>query len=262
MNDTWRRNIGLAFRIIFAVLSALFLALQGLSEFGKFQDPAWLPVALAVGVAFFMCADGVTAAIGAAGKVEKDESRARVQKVVVGALVQIAEECRLELSVIGGSVFRVQRRFVWCHWKKVPHPRRMQVLTRTVRFRLRDYPQASKVLWTTGKGPIGDVLRNRAPRHVHWAPIAKKYAKDPPITREAFKKIPKKTRDCFTYDEFVEIVGRYAEVLAVPILSEDGGKLLGIISIDRPHEEDTQKRFGTSVKAIAETAAVAMRGDL
>ncbi|MHA6739157.1 hypothetical protein [Rhodococcus erythropolis] len=257
LSQTFRRRFVITLRVLTALVSAAFLSLQGLSQFGYFKNPTWLPVFLAIGVAVFLFIESVTATIRAANKPEQDKVQARIHKAVVGALWEIADWCGLDLAVLGVSVFLVEKRLVWCGWKSPPRPAYAPVLTRPLRFRISDSPQASMVLWTSGKGAIGSVLNAHTSHYVHWAKIAQRWSKNPPITYAKFKTIPKATRGNFTYKEFIGILDKYAEVLAVPIMSEDGATLLGVISIDRPYvASDLTKHFDTvEVRTFAEQAA-------
>ncbi|WP_054246368.1 hypothetical protein [Rhodococcus opacus] len=262
MTPERRRQLALAARILLAVAAALVLALQALSQAKIFENPTWLPVVLGLAVAFLTLSDNARAAVRTARAPQRENAHMRVQKAAIAAVIEISKTTGVELEVIGGSVFTVHKRIAWK--KSLKCVRLQNALTRPVRFRVQDYPQASTVKWLSGKGAIGETLRHRSYAYIHWAPIAKRHGGPPPITREKFAAIQTGTRAGFTYKEFVGIVQKYAEILAVPIMSEDGAKILGVFAIDRPYVPgDNSKRFDDSVvRGIAEVAAVAMRGDL
>lgn len=253
--------MALFLRIVAAISGAALLVIQALIEVDVYHNPTWIVVALVIVVAFASLVDNTRASWRAARAEDRERRYARIQKAATAALVEISERTGVELPVMGASVFKVHRRvhFAWS-W---PFLRRERILSRVLRFRLSYSPQPSTVVWTSGKGAIGQCLHSGRAIHKDWSPIARRYAKKPP-TEQKYATLPAETRSGFTYREFVGIAGKYAEILAVPIMSEDGASILGVISIDRPYDPTrTAKVLDTSeARVIAEAAVAAIRADL
>jgi len=184
-----------------------------------------------------------------------------MQKAITAALVEISAETTISLPILGASVFRVQKRIRLT--KSWPFVGWESFLFRVLHFRLSASPQPSTVVWTPGKGAIGQCVRSRRAVHKNWSPIARRYRHKPPSAAK-YASLPAETKSGFTYEEFIGIVEKYAEILAVPIMSEDGANILGVISIDRPYDPArTDEVLDTpAVEGIAETAVAAIRGDL
>lgn len=225
-----------------------------------FKKHTWILVVLAVvvgGSAAWQNARGAFRRIRAEERAGKEKRR---QKSLVAALAEISEEVAgVSFAQLGASVFVAKKR--WRHAGRLVFVHEEQ-LRRVERFRVTDVPQPSMVAWVAGKGVIGKVLRTRTTEHKHWAPIAK-MCKNGPLSEAQFQALSADDRSNFTYNEFVGIASKYAEVLAVPIMSDTGGKLVGVLSLDRKYEGDSRKLLkGDAVKGIAEATAVALRADL
>lgn len=264
-SEGWRHTAALISRILFAILAAALLLIQVLAEFNVFRDPTWLPVALAVVVAMAAVWQNSRQAVQTALAPKRDDQNVRVQKAVYVALSLIAKRCHLDIESIGASVFRVERRIVL--QKKLIFPlRRVEILFRPAvrRFRLNAHPQPTSVEWTTGKGAIGQVWKTGAYTHVNWSPIAKRHGGPTPISKAKFAGLPAKTTVGFSYDEFVSIVGKYGEILAVPIMSDGGAKILGVIAIDRPYDSANTVSLmdDTDIRQWVTVAAAAIAADL
>lgn len=234
---SWRHTVLLTTRIVLAIMAGALLLIQVLAEFGVFHNPTWLPVVLAIAVAAAAVLQNSAQAVQTAQAPKRDGQNVRIQKAVFVALSLVAKRCNLGVEILGASVFHVEKRTRW--QAKLFFPlRRTEVLYRPAvrRVRLNAHPQPTSVEWTTGKGAIGQVWSTGAYTHVDWSPIAKRHGGPTPITRAKFDSLPARTRVGFSYDEFVSIVGKYGEILAVPIMSDGGAKILGVIAIDRPYD--------------------------
>ncbi|OQQ29128.1 hypothetical protein A4U94_03690 [Prescottella equi] len=236
------RGLGWIVRVAIALLGLVLVVTQSLITAKIWENPnprVVLGLAIGVGVAAF--SDQVFAAISKRRAVKREGRERRIEKTVAEALSLIAwdRKPRHNMALLGVSVFEVQWRLGWRRgplpWALLPWPE--EGLKRVVRFRLSDTPQASKVDWVKGKGCIGAAWETRLPHHMDWRPIARARG-DGRLTPEQFEKMSKEAKSNFTYDEFRGIAPKYAEILAVPILSDLDGKVLGIVSFDRPMEDD------------------------
>jgi len=86
-------------------------------------------------------------------------------------------------------------------------------------------------MFTAGKGTVGTAWETSRAVHKDWTKICDRWdGKNP--TEQDFEKMSAKTRANFTYQEFVSMLGKYSEVLAIPIKNEGTGKIEGVLSVD------------------------------
>lgn len=247
------RRVALGLRILFALASLGLAVLVAGVQTKVFKDvSANRQLAFAAGLAVVIFFDNCRAAWRRHKAPGRQQARARMQKAVVGALVTVGEDKNVALRHLGGSVFAIRRRGL------LRHPR----LVRVLRFRLDDHPQPSQVVWTPGKGAIGRCWKQRRKVHSDWLAVAEKYG-GRELTAAQFAKIPPATRDGFNLSEFVGIVDKYAEILAVPVLSHLG-EIVGVISIDVAAKADLGRKILNfqDVEDCATGAAVLVRDDL
>ena len=153
-----------------------------------------------------------------------------LETAIQAALLQIVGHSAVHLEEIGGNVYMASR---WDRWRQKPHDKVR--LKRIARLRPGGYPQESGVAWAAGKGVVGECWSKKKRIHKPWHAVAARYA-DAELDEASFAKIPAATRYGFTFQEFVSIVDKYAEVLAEPIWdSRKKGTMLGVISIDRAY---------------------------
>jgi hypothetical protein len=124
-------------------------------------------------------------------------------------------------------------------------------LERLERIRLSDYPAMSDVPWTEGRGVIGDCWARARPEYVHWAPLAKKWS-GKNITDAQWEKIKSEDKAGFTREQFMMMVGKYAEILAVPI-KDDDGKVVGVVAVDRVWRADGRQDSLLNVTRVEDT---------
>lgn len=230
-------------RICVAVLGFAAIVLGSLSKANVIpiewaSEPALLIAAGAI--AFVEALIGIFASHTNRSGLEREMT---LEKTVKAALISVSRATNTNVITLGGSVFAVRRGGF----------RRRKLLYRLVRSRLSDSPQESVVKWTAGKGAIGDAWEQKKTIHREWIGVARKYG-TAEITRESFDRIPAKTRDGFSFEDFRIIAGKYAEILAVPILAKS--KCVGVLAIDIPFAGQESECLGSrEVKEIAETCA-------
>lgn len=61
-----------------------------------------------------------------------------------------------------------------------------------------------------------------------------------------------KTRANFTYQEFVSMLGKYSEVLAIPIKNQESGEIEGVLSVD------VSRTAGTSTAVLNDHEIISM----
>jgi len=170
--------------------------------------------------------DGVTGAYRRVVGPAKERAQSDRRQCLLGALVTVNKLAPdVDLSELGLNAFMV-RRDGW---------QREEILHRVERYRLSDSPHPSKVRFTSGKGIIGRCWANKRPEYINWQPIAEKYG-GRELNDQEFAEIREATRGGFTRADFVSLVGKYAEIHAVPIVAEDG-QFLGVLALDREARE-------------------------
>ena len=252
----------IAVRVILAIAAALLLVLEVLLQLGRYQDPQWLPIAIVGVVAIGALTTNLIGVFRAATERRRYATRTRIYKACVAAAAVAATLTHINMLTIGVSVFRVKRhiairRHIWPFHRK-------RVLHRVERFRMNDLPQPSTVAWDSGKGAIGRCLATHRPQYKDWSPIVAAFHGNPQFTEHDFEQLPDDDRSGFTYEEFLGIVDKYAEIAAVPIMSVGGSSIVGVLAIDRPYDAAlTAPVFNTDdVRDAAETAAVAIVDDV
>lgn len=129
-------------------------------------------------------------------------------------------------DVIGVSVFRVT--------KPKRLRRRSEELRRILRHRDDSHPGPSALKsWSREKGVIGKAWKQNRVIHEELRHVVKDHEG---TSEDDFEKVPKDYRWGMTYDEWTSIIGKYAEVLAVPIHAPNDGPIVGLIAIDLPIE--------------------------
>jgi len=235
----WRRvRVGL--RIAAIVLGAALAVEQAavLSDFVK-QHPA-LDVTVIFIAAGLVVVDNIVA-IGAASRNRRLQEQARqVEKAVVSALVTISRVSGVDLAALGGSVF-VPKGFG-----------RRKRLHRIVRSRMLDAPQQSSVQWTMGKGVIGRVWKEKREIHLPIDAIGRRW-RDVAISDETYEGISADARMGFEREEFQGIVGKYAEILALPVFSGGepaSGEVVAVLAFDVPSTV-SHPSLGSCLKPVA-----------
>jgi hypothetical protein len=250
-------------RALLSIAAGSVIVFGVLLELDIYRDPTWVPIALAIVVAIGSVITNFRGTLHAATESRREGVRQRIQKASIGAAAVVHGITGLDMLTIGVSVFRARRRpalkcALWPFFMKVHH------LERVERFRLTDIPQPSKVKWMAGKGAIGKCLETRRRVHKNWSPIVLRLQDHDVLTVDEYRQIPEADRDGFTYDEFVGIMDKYAEVLALPIMSAGGGEIVGVIAIDRPFDPErvTPLLNNLKVRDAVETAAATISADV
>ena len=184
--------------------------------------------------------------------VKGEGRRTDIRKAVTSALITISEESQVPIKDLGANVFLVSRSKV-----------RKKRLERIERVRLSETPLPSNVAWFEGKGLIGRCWNNERVEHVSWSKIARRWSgKD--ISEERWGSIPDADKQGFTKAEFVSMVGKYAEILAVP-LQDANDKFMGCLAIDRiwrSGQPDLSVLNSSQVEGVATEAAAILRSVL
>jgi hypothetical protein len=224
-----RRSVPVALKIFVGVAGFALVVLVSGDDRGMFNAPAKLLFCATVGVGLLTMADGAVGAWREHRGGKRGEAEARVQKALVGLMLEVSKESSVDLEFLGTSLFAVAWR-----WVRLPgdaflgHPRR--VLERRMRFRVRDHSQPSAFARLKGKAAIGECWETGRVVHRPWQNQSARYGRSN-LTKAEFNSISPAEQDRFTFEEFRGIAHKYSEVLAAPVLSE-GGVVLGVLSLD------------------------------
>lgn len=162
--------------------------------------------------------DAIVSAIRTFRAKGRDERKEAIRKALLPVLRQIARTHQLDVTILGASTYTTGRKR----------------LKRVDRYRMSELPQESKVTWISNKGVIGQAWKTSEIRHVDWLPIHKKWGKGQIKNEADWALVPDEDRFGFEMDEFNNIVDKYSEILAVPMLRAGSAKCVGVLAIDVP----------------------------
>jgi hypothetical protein len=111
--------------------------------------------------------------------------------------------------------------------------------------------------WFKGKGTIGKCWELDRPVYKYWLPIALRHGNGN-LTPQTFARISKDAKMEMSREEFVSIVDKYAEILAVPVKNHEG-QIVGVLSVDLARKNrtlhDGQALSTPDVEGFVTTAA-------
>lgn len=242
-----RSKVTLSARGVAAVLAASGTAGTAIQQADKWDgNPSWL---------LWGCI-GIPGAVAVADQVRlmyqerKAGPRAGRQEAVdlalVDALLLVSDITGYDKWGVGVTAWVVRRRGL----------RRIPVLERLARRRLTNRPAPSNIAWTKGKGIIGRCWELETEVHKDLRAACRKYPQGN-ITAERFADVSGDLRQGMSLDEFHRMIGKYGEVLAVP-MKDKTGAFVGCIAVDIPIDRCDQgvARLGrVEVREVAATTA-------
>lgn len=186
----------------------------------------WITVSIWAGTvaAVVIAVDGTWGLYKARRMRIDSEKNADIEKAILSVLTLLSDSIEISIIHLGGSVFRYKKR-----WRSF----RLKSL---LRYRLDDYPGQSGFKWTGAKGAIGVAAETKRVVHCDWveASTALHAGRDPlPL-------LPEEKRFGFSNEQLLQMVEKYFESLATPIMSGDGSRVLGILAIDIPNRPKVQ----------------------
>lgn len=240
-----------AVRSIAAVLAAGGTAGTAAQQAGKWSgSPSWVLwscIAVPGAVAITEQVRLIRAERKAIPSAKRQEA---VERALVGALLEISDVTDYNKWGIGVTAWVVRRHGLW----------RTPRLERLARRRFTDRPPPSKITWTKGKGIIGLCWELEAEVHRDLRKACEKYP-DGNITPERFDATGGDLRQGMSLEEFRTMIGRYGEVLAVP-MKDKNGVFLGCVAVDVPIDYCDLKGLprlgGVAVRHVAATTAAVL----
>jgi hypothetical protein len=241
----WRR-IYLPLLLGATQATATFFAVYLRPDFRNLPDE----VKLAMGAGFFFAL--VTPALAAwnANDARQQKLRSDAYAALLAALTKIAEEAGVPASEIGMSAYVVRRMLLDPATK---------VQARLARVRLASFPPASTIVWTRGKGFLGECWAKEnmvIDRHIPtW------YAQYLGCTEEEWEAAPPAFRLGLSFQEWEATQQRYRYIRVAPVLGErrDGKtRYLGCVSLDTGRDEHAAKLATDEVRDLLQNAANAI----
>lgn len=217
------RKIGLIYRVILAVMGGLALAAKTLVATKTTELPNWIQLGTGGGAAAMLLADNVRSAIMKYREPRWHATRDRVRNALYGGIKSVSDITGGQISVeqLGMSVWRPNApRLPFCRVK----------LFRVERYRLSASPQPTHIKWVTPKGVIGQAWKDQKKCHRDLRPINSRFL-DGEVSEAAFSRLTEDDTHGFNLGEFRRFVGKYSEVVAVPVKTPYG-KIVGVLSVD------------------------------
>ena len=244
MKLTWRTSlavVGLAVGILNILAARKIVPLS----------TTW-QVVIIVALGALTAVDNTRLAVRRAKEPGEEERRLRIHKTLLGALIVISENRGVRVSHLGSSVF-VERRVGLL---------RRKALVRRERVRISEFPPATEIKWEKGKGAVGTCWETGATVHRDRRKVAEKYT-GVTLNESQWKGVSAKSKSGFSRTEFVSMVGKYAEILAVPIRSSSG-ELIGIVSVDLTVDAPDGRMVleGRDVEVLVTESTVIVRDDI
>lgn len=260
-----RYTVPLWARIVWNIGIAVYTAIVGITLLldARIPDHRWkwihspkLLIPLVAGLLVLTLFDTIRRAWKRLTVRDRELLRVQVRNQLASVIVTIAENEGINVSDVGCGIFVVRPAGWFNH--------RPEQMIRPERVRIPDDLHETKVEFTQGKGAVGQAWEHKIPAHTDWIAINEKYNGRPDYIAKRWEKIPDATKRNFTMAEFIGMVGKYAEVIAVPIIDE--GKFLGCIAVDRRWNENdptarcllnterTKKLLGYAAKTLVATA--------
>lgn len=247
--EGWVEERVTSFRYLMIVIAAVV----GLAQVAEAAEAKWLPGwAAPTGLIVLIVAtlvEGVWGVRRAKRRRAEDSRRLDLDKQMVSVLVTVSKLTGIDVDIPGCNVWSIET--------EARTPR----LHREYRRRLSDFPQASKVEWTQGKGVIGRCWEEGEPVHVDWTKAQSKFAKREELSEAAWKGMTERERWGFERHEYLRSIRKYSEILAVPI-KDDDGHVLGVVSVDIPSERagGSSSCLGSGdVREVMTHAAISLR---
>lgn len=247
--DRWLRFSG---RASLAVGSGTIAVVNTLTERHILKISNGWQIGLVIGLATVAFSDNLRHAVRRFVEPGREEARIRTQKTLIALLFAISQARGVDVTYLGSSVFVLRRAGLL----------RRKTLVRRFRFRLANHPQATDVRWTKGKGTVGACWETGRAAYRYRRSVAERYGTRD-LSPAEYAQLRDNVKSGFTREEFLSMVNKYAEVLAVPIKS-DQGELIGVLSVDLTADAPAGPQYlsGNAVeRTVGETIGL-MRDDI
>jgi len=222
--------LAVIYRVLFAAAGLSVVVLHALIENKVVDWSRWIVVAAAIAVGALAFIDNVRVIFYKYQAYEREKARSEMHKPLIGALDFITDYHKAPLKTLGVSVFAIRRAWRF-KWRIVPWWGKQ--LKQVFRFRVSGYPPDVAVRWTKGKGAVGACWEKGIAVIHNRREAARLYGSNgQPPTKQNYDVLPEQVRCGFTYNEFIQTIDNWGEILAMPITEDKTGRFLGVLSID------------------------------
>ncbi|ACZ29550.1 hypothetical protein Xcel_0511 [Xylanimonas cellulosilytica DSM 15894] len=162
------------------------------------------------------------------------EVKSKLEKQLVAAVAAISRETGIDVEHLGVSAWAVEK------------SGGVETLVRQYTVRLSGYPPPTAVVWTKGKGVIGQCWETQSVASENFGKLQERYPKDRPISNSAWAKV--KQTGGFTQAEFPHRIHKYSQILAVPFgaVGTSAGGFVGCLSLDISTERESGRSIDTT----------------
>jgi hypothetical protein len=218
-------------------------------DYQKFTARGWAVVAL--GVILALTTAGLAAFNAWAARQEKLKGDAYA--ALLAAAAKIADAAVVPVRLIGLSAYMVRRPF-----PRLWHPYQ----TRLARVRLANFPPPSTIVWTRGKGFLGECWAKQdrvIDRH-----IPTRYREYLGCDEAKWLSAPPELRVGLSFREWEGTQQRYKYIRVAPILTPSGDsyRYAGCVSLDTGDDQSAQKLATDQVRELLLDAAGALMAAL
>ncbi len=216
-----REWAGRGYRFVLALALAGVVVFERGISWGWWSLPGRRALLLVLFVLVFAAIrDNVKNLVDRTRATKKQKRQEDAEKAAVGAMIEISELTKVPVGDLGVSVYKIRK-----GWLSPDY------LDRVIRYRISHYPPPSNVDWTKGKGAIGYCWETKQPAYRNRNSVARRFVGAPPDDQQ-WSSMTEKDRGGFDREDFAEVVHKYCEVAAVPIIDE-GGIIRGVLALDR-----------------------------
>lgn len=237
-----------------ALLALWLVGLKGAQQVKWIGPDPVLEFLLVIGAGILVFSDNVQAIVQIYRRPAVEKRMRKIEKTLLACLRALGEESTsIDTFTLGASVYVYRRR----GWFSGARP-----LKRIRRYRLAEYPQESLIKWSDRKGVIGKAATEGMFQHADWTKLSPLWNIDREAAEERYQHLSDAERWGFSRDEFRQVASKYVEAIAVPILNQDGSKVLGVLGIDVPYRDEREYSpvlTSAAVKRVATACAIGLR---
>jgi hypothetical protein len=237
-----------------ALLALWLVGFKGAQQVKWIGPDPVLEFLLIIGAGILVFSDSVHGIVQTYRQPATEKRMRKIEKTLLACLRALGEEsAAVDTFSLGASVYVYRRR----KWFGMARP-----MKRIRRYRLAEYPQESLIKWSDGKGVIGKAAREGMPQHADWTKISSLWNTDKAAAEKAYHLLPEADRWGFSLGDFRQVASKYVEAIAVPILNQDGSKVLGVLGIDVPYRDEKEHSpvlASAGAKRIATACAIGLR---
>lgn len=247
----WRapKRVYLAWASLLAVASATVVMAQALdrnlpADTWRWVHSSRLQLNAALALASLSFAEALRRLYRRVSAGGESDMRKKVRNHLGTAIANVSTTTGIPPGELGCGLFMIRR-----HWFSE------ETLERVERMRLLDSIPDSLTRYVKGKGTVGKCWQLNKMQHHSWMQVNRRWSEDPP-SEDRWERCQPTTKHGFTHGEWTTMLGRYAEILAVPVTVS--GTLVGVLALDRQWRRDASDSVEKLKSAYVEDAVGAV----